>query len=201
MHVPNGLLAGFAGLVAVGLVGCSGSTPASTEFGGSAPPSSTSQAAPAPAESTATQAGPTSTQAGPAEPLTKTGAQAAAAKFYRLYANSQFAASWDLLTLTARRAIPRATWVRVHARCLSGGAGTSRAIKAVLVFGNAAIVTEIVEGAASQLRKSHDVFNYANGHWAYAPNDLSIYHHGSVSADIAAAKAQGFCKGRNATPL
>lgn len=201
MRVPNGLLASFAGLVAVGLVGCSGLAPGSTEFGGSTLPSNTSQVAPAPAKSTATKAGPTVTQAGPAEPLTKAGAQAAAGRFYRLYSNGQFAASWDLLTLTARRAIPRATWVRVHARCLSGGAGTSRVIKAVLVFGNAAIVTETVKGDATQSRKSHDVFNYAHGHWAYAPNDLSIYQHDSVSADIGAAKAQGFCRGRNPTPL
>lgn len=201
MRVPNGLLAGFAGLVAVGLVGCSGSPPGPGTIAGPAPPSSTSQTAPAPPKSTATPAGPPSTQAGPTEPLTKAGAKAAAAKFYRLYANGEFAASWDLLTLTARRAIPRATWVRVHARCLSADAGTGRVIKAVLVFGNAAIVTETVEGAASRSRNSHDVFNYAGGHWAYAPNDLTIYHHGSVAADIAAAKAQGFCTGRNATPM
>ena len=76
--------------------------------------------------------------------------------------------------------------------CPSAGAGKSRTIKAVTVFGNAAIVTEAIAGAA-QPGTAEDVFNYANGHWGYSPEDLSIYHHGSVAADIAAAKAAGFC--------
>ena len=196
MRFPNSLLAGLAGLVAVGLVGCSGpaAAPASAPYPGAASSSSSSPTPPAATGSAATPAGPT-------EPPTKAGAQAAATSFYRLYSTGQYAASWDLLTLTAQRAIPRAAWVGVHAGCPSGGAGTARIIESVLVFGNAAIVTETVAGAASQLGKSHDVFNYANGHWAYAPNDLSIYHHGSIAADIAAAKALGFCTGREATPL
>lgn len=194
MRFPNGLVVGLACLLAVGLVGCSAST-APAPYPGSAPPSSSSLTSPAATESTPTQ------MAGPAEPLTEAGAHAAAANFYRLYSTGQFAASWDLLTFTAQRAIPRATWVGVHAGCPSGGAGTARVIESVLVFGSAAIVTETVGGAASQLGKSHDVFNYANGHWVYAPNDLSIYHHGSVAADIAAAKALGFCAGREVTPL
>ena len=196
MRFPNGLLAGLTGLLAVGLVGCSASSaPAPAPYAGSASPSSSSLASPAATESIPTQV------AGPTEPLTKAGADAAAANFYHLYSTGQFAASWDLLTLTAERAIPRATWVGVHAGCPSGGAGTARVIESVLVFGNAAIVTETVGGAASQLGTSHDVFNYANGHWVYAPNDLGIYHHGSVAADIAAAKALGFCTGREARPL
>jgi hypothetical protein len=194
MRFPNGLLAGVAGLLAVGLIGCSGSSAEPAPYPGSASPSSSSQAAPVPAESTGTQTGA-------AEPLTKAGAHAAAAKFYRLYSTGQFAAMWDLLTLTAQRAVPRTTWVNVHANCPSVGAGTGRVIESVLVFGNAAIVTETVKGAASKLGTSHDVFNYANGHWAYAPNDLNIYHHGSVAADIAAAKAHGFCTSQKATPL
>ena len=77
----------------------------------------------------------------------------------------------------------------------SAGAGKSRIIKAVTVFGSAAIVTEAIAGAASKLGTAEDVFNYANGHWSYSPGDLSIYHHGSVAADVAAAKAAGFCTG------
>jgi hypothetical protein len=39
------------------------------------------------------------------------------------------------------------------------------------------------------------VFHYANGHWGYSPNQLSIYLHRSVPADIAAAKAARLCVG------
>jgi len=194
MRFPNGLLAGVVGLLAVGLVGCSGSAPAQAPYPGSAPPSSSS--VPAPAETLSTAA-----QTGPAEPETKAGAREAAAKFYRLYSASQFAASWELLSTATQRAVPRTVWVSVHAGCPAADVGKGRVIRSVLVFGNAAIVTETVAGAGSRLGKAHDVFNYTDGHWGYAPNDLSIYHHGSVTADIAAAKVQGFCTSRSASPM
>lgn len=193
MRFPNGLLAGLAGLTAVTLVGCSGSAPAPTPYSGSEPPSGSSSP-------TATE--PAVTQTGPPEPETKAGVRAAAAKFYSLYSANQLAASWDLLSPGTQRAAPRAVWVGVHARCTSlSGSDGGRVIKSVLLFGNAAIVTETLAGAESRLGEAHDVFNYSDGHWGYAPNDLNIYHHGSVAADIAAAKAQGFCTARNASPL
>jgi hypothetical protein len=193
MRSPSGPLAGLAALVCVGVVGC-GSGQAPTGDPGPAASSSlpapvaSISAAPAEAQSIAAPA------AGPAEPETKAGARAAAAYFYRLYAAGKFAASWDLLSPTARQAIPRAIWIRVHEGCLVGsGSGPSRAIKSVLVFGNAAIVTETIADGQSRLTKAEDVFNYAHGHWGYAPSDLGIYRHGSVDADVAAATALGFC--------
>jgi hypothetical protein len=186
MRFPKSLLAGLAGLIAVALVGCSGSTFAP---------------APHPATSSPAATGPVVTPTGPSEPKTKAGAHAAAASFYRLYSIGRFAASWDLLTPTAQRAIPLTTWVDVHKACPSVAAQKARVIRSVLVFGNAAIVTETIAGARSRRSKAHDVFSYTDGHWEYAPNDLSIYQHRSVAADIAAAKAQGFCTGRKATPL
>ncbi len=38
-----------------------------------------------------------------------------------------------------------------------------------------------------------ETFVYAAGSWGVSPGDLSLYQHGSVSADAAAAKAQGSC--------
>jgi hypothetical protein len=194
MRFPNGLLVGLAGLTAVALVGCSGSAPASAPAPGSA-------LAPVSSSSAATK--PIVTQTGPPEPKTKAGAHAAAADFYRLYSAAQFGASWDLLTPVAQQAIPLATWVGVHNGCLSANGGMSRLIKSVLVFSSTAIVTETIADAGSRLgkAKAYDVFNYVDGHWGYAPNDLNIYGHGSVAADIAAAKAQGFCTTLNASPL
>ena len=72
-------------------------------------------------------------------------------------------------------------------------AGKPRVIKALTVFGDAAIVTEAVTGAPSEPGTAEDVFGYADGRWSYSPQDLSIYHHGSVTADVAAAKAAGLC--------
>jgi hypothetical protein len=192
MRFPNGLLVGLVGSAAVALSGCSGPAPASAPYPGSAPLSASSSPA-------ATE--PVVTQTGLPEPRTKAGVRAAAAKFYSLYSASQFAASWDLLSPATQREVPRAVWVGVHAGCPSLSGGTDRVIKSVLVFGNAAIVTETLAGAESRLGKKHDVFNYSDGHWGYAPNDLDIYGHGSVAADIVAAKAQGFCTTWNASPL
>ncbi|MGO9160431.1 MAG: hypothetical protein ACLP7J_06910 [Streptosporangiaceae bacterium] len=131
----------------------------------------------------------------PAEPETKAGAWAAAEYYYRLYLASQFAASWDLLAPAARQQIPQRIWVGVHNGCLSASAGTARVIKSVTVFGNAAIVTEMLPSARSKRRMAEHVFNYADRHWGYSPGDLSIYSHQSIAADIAAARAAGFCAG------
>jgi hypothetical protein len=208
MRCPNGLLAGVAAFVCVGVAGC-GSGPAGhagpsafsatssvpAPFASSPAAVASSSAAPGATRSAAAQA------AGPAEPETKAGARAAAANFYRLYSAGRFAASWDLLSPTAQRAIPRAVWISVHDGCPSAGSGTARVIKSVLVFGNAAIVTEAVAGVGSRLGKAEDVFNYTHDHWRYSPADLGIYHHGAVAADLAAATALGFCTGRTAAPL
>lgn len=192
MRFPKRVLAGSAGLVVVSLVGCSSPAQAPGPNSGSAPPPASSSVT-GPASSSATAAAP--------EPGTKSGARAAAAEFYRLYSAGQFSASWGLLSPAAKQAVPRAIWTGVHNGCQSAGAGTARVIKSVLVFGNAAIVTETIAGADSRLGEAEDVFNYVNGHWEYTPNNLGIYHHGSVAADILSAKLLGLCTGRTAAPL
>lgn len=121
------------------------------------------------------------------------GARAAAAVFYDRYFAGKLAASWDLLAPSARRQVPQRIWVRVHQGCPPARAGKARVIKAVTVFGNAAIITDTVAGAPARLGTAEDVFNVVNDRWGYSPSDLSIYHHGSVAADIAAAKALGVC--------
>jgi len=122
-------------------------------------------------------------------------ARAAATQFYGLYSAGQYAAVWDLLSPATKRHVPRHVWVSVHVACPTAGAGRSRIIKAVTVFGSNAITTEAIAGAAAKVHTAEDVFTYAHGHWSYSPQDVSIYHHGSVAADVAAAKAAGFCAG------
>lgn len=216
MRLTKGLL---VGLIAAGLAGCGTSAGPPAASSSSAAPATTgptsAQASPsgtktqagagaAPAQSTA---GPTPAQAGAAGTKTqaspagkaqaspagsKSSARDAAAQYYSLYSASQFAASWDLLAPAAKHQVAKAVWVSVHQGCPSAGGGKARVIKFVTVFGNAAIVTQGVAGATTR-REIEDVFNYVNGRWGYSPADLSIYHHGSVAADIAAAKAAGFC--------
>jgi hypothetical protein len=138
---------------------------------------------------------------GRGEPETQAGARAAATRFYRLYTTSRFAASWDLLSAEVRRQVPRRLWIGVHVRCPVAAGGTARVITAVTVFGNAAIVTERVAGTVSRRTMAEDVFNYFNGRWGYSPSNLGIYHHRSVAADVAAARAAGLCGPGKAAPL
>jgi hypothetical protein len=135
----------------------------------------------------------TSTAPPPAQvsPQVREGARAAAVQFYGLYSAGQFAEFWNLLSSATKRQVSESTWVSVHNACSSAGAAGARSIKAVTVFGTAAIVTEAITGAAHGT--AEDVFNYADGRWSYSPADPSVYGHGSVAADIAAAKAAGLC--------
>jgi hypothetical protein len=182
MRLVTGLL---VGLMTAGLVGCS-ITP-----GDSSASLGDSSASPAQITHAATQA--PSAPAGPREPRTRSGARAAAMHFYGLYQAGQFAAAWNLLEPTAQRHVPQKLWVQVHEACAPTGArAKAMAIKAVTIFGNAAIITQ---------RTARDIFSYAGGHWAYSPSDLSIYGHGSATADVAAAKAAGLCHPGSKTTL
>lgn len=169
------------GLVTVGLVGCGGS-------GASTPSAAARSGRPAAAPGIVASTVPAPT---PVSPRVRAGARAAAAQFYGLYSARQFATSWDLLSPVTKRQVSKRLWVSVHDACQSRRTGKSRTIRAVTVFGSAAIVTEAITGASPGT--TEDVFNYSNGRWSYSPADLSIYHHGSVAADVAAARAAGFC--------
>jgi hypothetical protein len=176
MRLSKGLLFGLA---AAGLVGCSG--PASGSLSPS--PSAPAQATTAPAAAPVT----------PADRALQASARVAAMQFSGLYSARKFAASWDLLSPAAKHQVPWATWMGVHEGCPSAGAGQAGVIKSVTVFGDAAIVTETSAGAVPGHATAEYVFNDVDGHWLYTPDDVSIYDHGSVAADVAAAKAAGFC--------
>jgi hypothetical protein len=62
--------------------------------------------------------------------------------------------------------------------------------------GDTAIVAVSLEGAAASLGSESEALTYSAGRWGLVPNDLSLYKHGSVKTDIAAAKATGYCAGR-----
>lgn len=131
----------------------------------------------------------------PAQPDTAAGAKAAAEQYFGLYAAGQYATAWPLLTPAAQKAVPEATWAAVHQDCPSQAAGLAYDVKNVTVTGDTAIATVTLAGAASSLASESEAFTYAGGKWAYAPSpaDLSLYQHGSVAADVAAAKARGYC--------
>lgn len=172
MRLSKGLLVSLIAAGLAGLAGCSG--------GVSGPP-----AVPTPTITVTASSVPS------ASPHTRAVARAAAQQFYGMYAASRYAAIWNLLAAATKHQVSRKAWVGVHEACSTAGAGKSRVIKAVTVFGNAAIITETVPGALPGMVE--DVFNYTGGRWRYSPQNPGIYRHGSVTADVAAAKAAGLC--------
>lgn len=181
MRFWRGLLIGLA---AVAMAGCTNSA--------SAPPS------PGQSPATAAPTGPPAAKATPIPPGAKAGARAAAVQFDRVYAASDFAGSWYLLTPTARRQVSKSVWVRVHNGCRSASTGVTRTIRSVTAFGDAAIVTETIVTAPSGRSTAEYVYNYVGGGWGYSPENMSIYHRGSIAADIAAARSAGFCSSEKA---
>lgn len=122
-------------------------------------------------------------------------ARSAAAQFYSLHLSGQFAASWDLLAPAVKHQISQSTWVKVHDGCLSDNTGKTGVTKSVTIFGQSAFVAEAITGGTSTPHTIEAVFTYTDGLWGYSPDNLGIYKHGSVSADIAAARAAGYCEG------
>jgi hypothetical protein len=163
-----------AGVIAAG---CSSGTPA-------APPSSTT-ATTAPASATAT--------ASAAQPETAAAARSVAEQYFGLYSAGQFAASYQLLAPSAQRAVSEATWVAVHQGCPAQAARLAYNVSKATLTGNTAIVTVSLAGAAASLGSESQALTYSAGRWGLVPSDLSLYKHGSVRADVAAAKAAGYC--------
>ena len=133
----------------------------------------------------------------PDKPAIPTAARAAAVQFMDVYFGREFKLSWTLLAPEAKRHISQSAWVKVHDTCQSSNPGERGVIKSVTIFGDTAIVTETITKASQKSGEIEAVFSYAKGHWSYSPSDLGIYQHGSAAGDIAAAKAAGFCSGRD----
>jgi hypothetical protein len=121
------------------------------------------------------------------EPATVSAVRADADDYLSLDSAGQFAVTYQMLSATARQAITQQAWVAVHQTC----AGTSYKIKHLTVAGQTATVTVGLTGGHRGTLT--ETLVYAAGSWGISPGDLSLYQHGSVSADVAAAKAQGSC--------
>jgi flagellar capping protein FliD len=130
-----------------------------------------------------------------AQPETAAAASAAARQYLGLYSAGQFAAAYGLFAPSARRAVSESTWVAVHQGCPPQASGLTYQVKDATVTGSTAVVTVTLAGAASSLASESEALTYSGGRWGFVPNDLSMYEHGSVKADLAAAKAAGYCTG------
>jgi len=153
-----------------------------------------------PSATTASAAAVTSQQAAPAspsaQPQTEAALRADATTYYALVAASQWPQAWAMLTPASQQAVPESLYVAVHQGCPSASAGMARVIKSVVMAGDTAVVTETVAGALGSVVGSQaDAWAYAGGRWGFVepPSSTAIFSHGSAGADIAAAKAAGYC--------
>ena len=121
------------------------------------------------------------------EPTSVAAVRADAADYLSLASAGQFAITYQMLSASARQAITQQAWVAVHQAC----AGTSYKIRHLAVAGKTATVTVGLGGGHHGTLT--ETFVYAAGSWGVSPGDLSLYQHGSVSADAAAARAKGNC--------
>jgi hypothetical protein len=126
----------------------------------------------------------------PGEPQTVAAVRSDADDYLSLYSAGQYAVIYQMLSAAARQSVTEQAWVAVHQGC--PGAGRSYQIARVVVTGNTAVVTASLPGAGKQGSQTETLV-YANGHWGVSPRDLSLYQHGSVAADVAAAHAAGQC--------
>ncbi len=81
----------------------------------------------------------------------------------------------------------------MHRGCPSQAAGLAYNVKDTTLTGSTAVVTVSLAGAAASIGSESESLTYSAGRWGFVPNDLSSYEHGSVKADITAAKAAGYC--------
>jgi hypothetical protein len=124
------------------------------------------------------------------EPQTVAAVRSDADDYLSLYSAGQYAITYQMLSAAARQAITEPAWVAVHLGC--PGAGRPYKIARVVVTGRTAVVTASLRGSGKPGSQTETLV-YANGHWGVSPRDLSLYQHGSVAADVAAAHTEGHC--------
>ena len=141
--------------------------------------------------------GPTAGAAAAAgTPDTAAAAQSAAQQFFTFYSAGQWGDAWQYLTAADKRAAPEPVYAAVHRGCPSAAAGIAYSIKSVTLAGQTAVITYTISGATGTLLGNATMpATWTPSGWGVEPSGMSIYSHGSVSADIAAAKAAGDCAG------
>lgn len=119
-------------------------------------------------------------------------ARATAARFERLYFTGRFVESWELLAPAAKRQVSKSLWTRVHEGCPLDQGATAGVVSSITIFGDSAIIS-VTRGTQASHGIDHYLLSYVGRQWSYAPDDMSIYHRGSVAADLQAAREAGFC--------
>lgn len=100
---------------------------------------------------------------------------------------------WGADAPSAQHSVSKATWVAVHQGSPARSASLTYEVKDATLTGSTAVVIVSLSGVAASIGSESEAFTYSAGRWGLVPGDLSFYKHGSIRADIAAAKAAGYC--------
>jgi predicted MFS family arabinose efflux permease len=121
-----------------------------------------------------------------------------ASNFFALYSAAQWPEAWALLSTADRAKIPEPTLAAQHKACPSEAAGMAYEIKSITMAGKIAVVTYTIPALEKLYGSATETMSYMAGSgWGIDldAKALAEYSHGSVKADVAAAKAAGDCSG------
>lgn len=130
----------------------------------------------------------------PAVPDTKAAARSAAVNYMTLYSAGQWQSTWPMLTAADQRLVPEGLYTAFHDACPSQVAGMQYEVTHVTLAGRTAVYAYTVPLLAS-MGSVTDTETWTAGGWRMEldPDSLGVYGHGSVKADVKAAKAAGDC--------
>ena len=143
--------------------------------------------------SPASSASPGAHASAPVEPDTAAAVRADADDYLTLYTAGEFAIIYQMLSAPARQAINEQAWVAVHRGC------PGRDRRAVLPDPPRRSDREDRGGHGGPDGRGREAGErdrgpcLRRGPLGILPRDLGLYRHGSVPADVAAAKAAGGC--------
>jgi len=112
---------------------------------------------------------------------------------FNLYATSQWAATYQLLSPAAQHAVSEATWAKAQRGCPNQGVQLAGTIRSVTLTGNTAVVRATPLPGKAGWVSTDQVFTYSEGRWGYRPYDLDIYRGHTIGQIVAALKDRGFC--------
>jgi hypothetical protein len=147
------------------------------------------------AASTGNAAAAVTTPTAPATPDTAAAAKSAAAAFFALYSAGQWQAAWQRLVPADQKIAPEKLYVEFHDACPSAAAGLADKIESVTLSGKAAVVTYTIPVVEKEFGSATIAEDWTASGWRqeFTSGLASEYQHGSLKADVAAAKAAGEC--------
>lgn len=131
----------------------------------------------------------------PAVPDTASAARSAAVRYLSLYSAGQWQAAWPLLASQARRLAPESLWAAFHQECPPQSAGMAYDVEGVTMAGRNAVITYTIPVLKKVYGSAADAMEWTPEGWRVEFDSVAVaqYGHGSLKADVAAAKAAGDC--------